>query len=57
MITNPTETTKKKTQQTRSKNEERKRRKRRSSHLTVFELTFYSDPVKNVERLVDQIVW
>ncbi len=41
VITNPTETTKKKTQQTRSINKERKRRKRRSSHQMVFEFTFY----------------
>ena len=45
VITNPTETTKKKTQQMRSKNEEKKRRKRRSSHLMVFDLTFYTDPL------------
>ena len=41
VITNPTETTKKKTQQTRSINKERKRRKRRNNHQMVFEFTFY----------------
>jgi hypothetical protein len=45
VITNPTETTKKKTQQKRSINEERKRRKGRSSHQMVFDFTFYTDPV------------
>ena len=45
VITNPTETTKKKTQQKRSINEERKRRKGRSSHQMVFDFTFYTDSV------------
>jgi len=45
VITNPTETTKKKTQQKRSINEERKRRKGRSSHQMVFGFTFYTDSV------------
>ncbi len=45
VITNPTETTKKKTQQKRSINEQRKRRKGRSSHQMVFDFTFYTDSV------------
>jgi hypothetical protein len=55
VITNPTE--KKKTQQRRSINEERKRRKGRRSHQVVFEFTFYTDPVLNVEMEVEHIVW
>jgi len=45
VITNPTETTKKKTQQKRSINKERKRSKGRSSHQMVFDFTFYTDSV------------
>jgi hypothetical protein len=56
VITNPTGTTKKKTQQRRSINKERKRRKGRSSHQMVFEFTFYTDPVKNVDMVVEHIV-
>ena len=52
MIKNPTETTKKKTQQTRSINKEIKRR---SSHEIVFEFTFYTDPVLNVEIVFEQM--
>jgi hypothetical protein len=54
VITNPTE--KKKTQQRRLINEERKRRQGRISHQMVFEFTFYTDPVLNVEMVVEHIV-
>ena len=52
----PTEPSKKKTQQTRSINEETKRRKGRRSHQMVFEFTFYTDPVLNVDMVVEHIV-
>ena len=52
----PTETAEKKTQKKRSINEEKKRRKGRRSHQMVFEFTFYTDPVLNVEMVVEHIV-
>ena len=52
----PTETAKKKTQQRRSINKEKKRRIGRRSHQMVFEFTFYTDPILNVEMVVEHIV-
>ena len=54
VIKNPTE--KETTQKRRSIKKDMKRRKGRRSHQVVFEFTFYTDPVLNVEMEVEHIV-